>query len=277
MKKIVITLAATAAALFAVCTTNMTVNAATIDDVVATAKRYGIPEDTIQQGCNEYYANPDKYTPQSLDKAIEYIINTGNEIIEPLITTAAGNTQPITTTQTVSPSNESSSNENITSETNKTQDTTSPTLETPFERVDEKDFINMTYEQKQEYIASIPDDKKQDFVNSLSPAEYNSILKQLPTDKKLQVIDGFSKAGDEMGMNISVDEITDDSVAMSIRNDNGQLIGVASAGVIVEDTGYDYRLLFSISGILILSALAGIWFLIKKFFKDSDAENSSIK
>jgi hypothetical protein len=52
-----------------------------------------------------------------------------------------------------------------------------------------------------------------------------------------------------------------------MRNEDGELIGVANAGAIVADTGYDRSWVFKTAGLLFLAAAAGVFFLIKKCFR----------
>lgn len=274
MKKYFARLAASAAVLCGIFAGSLTANAATVDDVAAVARQYGYPEDFIQQGYSLYYADPDKYTSAHFDEAIATIVNGGEALLQqyfPGYTTAppanGGSSQTVTTTT-------GSGNQQGTASSTQTGSNTNPSG-AGFDRISEQDFINMTYDEKKAYIAGLSDENRQLFMDSLSPAELKSMMSQLPTDKKLEQVSSMAQAGEELGMNISVDELTDDKLSLQIRDENGTLVGVAAAGVTVEDTGYDYRLLFSVSGMLMIAAIGGFIFVARKCFdkKEIGAEN----
>lgn len=281
IKKTLIKFGAAVAFICGICAAGTTANAATIDDVAATARRLGFPESVIQQGYNQYYADPDAYTPEDLDYYISYLIDYENEIKEKLgISTA-----PVETTATAA------NTDNVPSQTTTVQpagdsdtDPDSPNAE-PADSgqsqtdvrggLTDTDFINMTLDEKRNFISTLSPDDQQKFFNTLSPDELKSIVKQLPTDDKAAVIDTFVKAGNAMGINVTVDNISDDTISMSMRNDKGELVDIASVGVIVEDTGYDYRGIFALSGALILAAAGGLWLVIRRCFGNAEtgAEN----
>lgn len=273
MKKLFVQLAASAAVMCGIFAGALSANAATVDDVAAVARQYGYPEDFIQQGYNMYYAEPDKYTSEHFEQAIATIINGGEELKQqyfPDYTTppvsGEGTTQIVTTTaptqggstQVTTPSSSGNAHSGVS-----------------FDRISKEEFINMTYDEKKAYIASLTEQQAQEFMNSLSPEELKSMMSQLPTDQKLEQVDTMAQAGDKLGMNLSVDEITDDKLSLQIRDEDGTLVGVAAAGVTVEDTGYDYRLLFSVSGMLIVAAVGGLLLVARKCFgkQEIGAEN----
>ena len=243
-------------------------SAATIDEVASTARSLGFPESYIQQGYNQYYEDPSLYTPDVLDDAIAYLYNYESEIKSKLgisdapeasVTTAADNKSDQTVTQTNVPDNkkdDSSASAAI------------PNKPTPDE------FINMTLDEKRDYVSTLTPEQQQQFFNGLSADELKSIVKQLPSDDKVDVMDTFIQAGEAMGIKVTVDEINNDGISMSMRNNKGELIDVAAVGVVIEDTGYDYRGIFALSGALILAACAGLWFVIKKCFgREAEDEN----
>lgn len=267
IKKTLIKIGTAAAIICSVCTVGITANAATVDDVANTARRLGFPESVIQQGYNQYYADPDAYTPEDLDYYISYLIDYENEIkeklgisttpVETTTATAAGTTEVSSQTTTVQPAEPDQSQTDIRG------------------GLSDTDFINMTLDEKQNYISSLSPEDQQKFFNTLSPDELKSIVKQLPTDDKAAVIDTFVKAGNAMGINVTVDSISDDTISMSMRNDKGELVDIASVGVIVEDTGYDYKGIFALSGAFILAAAGGLWLIIRRCFENAEtgAEN----
>ena len=273
MKKLFVQLAASAAVLGCCMFAGaMSANAATIDDVITAARQSGYPEELIQQGVNMYYAEPDKYPPETLDTAISSMKSGQTEILDDyfgegfsdyinsLVTTTSENNNEETTqtvTTTVSTQGGSLTTTPSSSENNSGLS---------FERISKEEFINMTYEEKKAYIASLSTEQAQEFLNSLSPEELRSMMSQLPSDKKLEVVDNMAQVSETLGMNVTVDNITDEELSLSVRDDEGTLVGVAAAGVVVEDTGYDYRLLFSISGMLVIAAAGGLVFVARKCF-----------
>ncbi len=299
--------AAVSAVLFsAVSVMSIGSSAATIEDVASTARGLGFPENIVQQGINEYYADPDSYTEADLDDAISYLYQYEKELKEQLGITdtpqTPDETQPETqpetqgdtenSTLTQQPSQEqtqgqtqgqsatkpngssdgSSNNNNNNQGGNSNTSVSAPSIPN---RIEPDKFINMTLDEKRDYISSLPAEQQTDFFNSLSPEELNSVVKQLPTDDKAQVMQLFIEAGEGMGVNLTVDEMSDDKISMSMRNKNGELVDVASVGVIVENTGYDYRGIFALSGGLLLLAVGGTWLLVRKCFgkKESTAED----
>lgn len=262
MKKFIVCLAASAAVIGGVLSGSLSANAATIDEVAAVARQYGYPEDVIQTGITMYYTEPEEYPPEKLDKAIEAIQNGCEELIQEYFpgftmpSSGNGNTGQTVTTTTSSGNGSNSS----------TSTSNGNSSGTVIDRISEEEFINMTYEEKKAYMAGFSDEELAQFIASLSPAEYKSMMSQLPTDQKLNIVDSMAKAGDAMGMNLTVDEISDDKLSFSVRDDNGQLIGVAAAGIIVEDTGYDYRILFSVAGVLLVAAAGGLIFVVRRCF-----------
>lgn len=253
IRKMMIKLAATATIIFSVCAAGVTAHAeTTVDDVAETARKYGLPESLIQQGYNEYYADPDTYNSDDFDYAIDYIEKYHQDILDKF--------------------NPTTSNPN---EESKEQTTTTTGNSGSEDRISESEFINMTLEQKQDYVGSLPQEQQEAFLNSLSPDELKSIVKQLPTDDKVVVMDSFVKAGEAMGVKVTIDELSDDTISMTMRNKNGELIDVASIGVIVEDTGYDHRRLISLSAVLIFAAIGGIWLIVRKCFINKKTEGKN--
>ena len=286
IKKFLIKLGIATFSLCILCSAGIIVNATTVDDVAAVARQYGLPESVIQQGYNEYYANPDDYASEDFDYAIGYINQYHQEILNRFTSTttsSTGNKQE-TTTETIVPSQSTEatspnldtsipSGSNSGSSSGSTGNSSSSSGSSS--SITESDFINMTIEEKQNYVSSLPEDQQENFLNNLSADELKSIVKQLPTDDKAAVADTFIQAGEALGVRVTVDEITDDSISMIMKNKDGELIDVATVGVIVEDTGYDYRKIFSVSALMVLAAIGGLWFVVRKCFntKSTEAEN----
>lgn len=260
---------AAAVSVCGICLTAFNSHAASIDDVASVARSLGFPESYIQQGYNQYYENPDKYTPEVLDSAISQLYGYEEQLKEQL-GISGGNVPTTAPAATEAPTEFSGTNSTQPSQETTTataaNETTSNNISVS-DRPDKKDFINMTLEEKRAYIATLSPEEQQAFFSTLSPEELKSIVKQLPSNDKLDVVDSFVKAGDAMGIKVTVDDINGNDIKMSMRNENGELIDVASVGVVVENTGHNYTKLYSISAAMILSAFGGLGLVIKKCFR----------
>ena len=143
-----------------------------------------------------------------------------------------------------------------------------------FTRISSARFIALSYEDKQLYIGTFTPEQQKIFLANLTPEEYKSMMKQLPADKKLEVINGLSDITDDLGMTITVDEISDDSMKINMKNSDGELVAVGQAGAAtIENTGYDRRLFFGLCAAFIGAALAGLIVLMKRSFGNTGAEN----
>lgn len=226
--------------------------AATVDDVARVAREYGYSEDMIQQGYNNYYADPDKYTSEDFDYAIQQIIEAGGDVY----TTAPQiPTTPPTTTTTAPPSSDNGSGNNQQNNSNGTI-----TLQmgdgSTFTRMSTSDFIKLSYDEKMNYIRTFTPEQQQIIYDNLTPEERRSILKQLPVEQKAEYVESMVKFAETFDINVSVEEISDDNISLAMRNEEGELVGMANAGTLVEDTGYDRRGIFAFSAALI--AFAGV-------------------
>ena len=280
-KKHLIHITAAAVTVFSLIGNAFSAYATTIDDVAEVARSYGYSEDLIQQGYNKYYENPKLYDSDDFDMAIERLHEAGHQLV------TTGPQDPQITTQPPSDITTTSATTSIivTTDINGstvTQIVTSPPEEkndhsgeivltmpdgSTFTRMSTADFIKLTYDQKMAYLRTFTPAQQQVFIDNLTPEEYRSMLKQAPQETKINVVDELSKAAGAMGMNITINEISDDSISVAMRNEDGELIGVANAGAIVADTGYDRSGVFKTAGLLFLAAAAGIFLLIKKCFK----------
>ena len=243
-------------------TIGLTSNAATVDDVAEAARSYGYSEAQIQAGYNAYYENPEKYPPEVLDMVIERIHASGAQIIATapqvpadIVTTTTIAQTPTEVQQQITTSTEPQLTESI---------TLTASDGTTFTRISREEFINMDYDDKMAYVHSFTQAQQQAIIDDLSPEEYKSLIKQSPVDQKMQIIGKISEAAEEMGINITVDEITDDSLTVAMRNDDGELLNVSTAGNAVEDTGYDRRGLFLFSAALICIGIFAAYFLMRR-------------
>lgn len=254
--------------------------ATTIDDVAEVARQLGYPESTINEAYARYYDNPDDYTSEDFDVAIAYLYETKDNIL----TTGVQNPQPVTTTTTATtattpPTNNETSGagESTPADTNNdVQPNTSSdgiTLQTEsgeeITRIDPQEFIDMSYDDKMNYIRNFTPEQQQVILDNLTIAERKSLMKQLPVEQKAEVVNSMVNFGETFDINISVDEISQDNISLSMRNGEGELVGTINAGEIVEDTGYDRKgiLLLSAGLITFAGVLAGI---VSKLFRTGD-------
>ena len=289
--------AATACSLM---TFSMSAGATTVDDVAETARKYGYSEEYIRQGYERYYEDPDLYTSDDFDYAIQKLEEAGSQLVttapqDPNAYTATSDTQvttvpaseaPVTTsiaivtneagstvtsivTQApadVNSGKSGSSGQNGGQSSSSGEITYKTSDGTTFTRMSRADFIKLSYADKMAYLRTFTPEQQQIIINDFSPEEYRQMLKQAPSTTKMDVVDELSKAADVMGMNITVNEISDDSVSIAMRNDKGELIGVATAGNRVEDTGYDRRGIYAVAALIVTAAGAGMIILKKKCF-----------
>ena len=288
-------------------------NAATIDEVAEVARKYGISESYIQAGYNNYYQNPDKYTSEDFDNAIACLELYGEDSEQAIMdyfgvtsiakttttalqSSANKTTSIITSTTTVASSssntngnssnNSSSSNNtsgnssNNSSSSNNTSgngsNNSSGNLDDDLRPISVAEFIKMTLEEKKEFINTLSDDEKAVFLGSLTNEERNSIIKALPTDTKIDILSNFIDAGNSMGLNMQIEDLENDKLSMSIRDDEGKLIDVSNVGVTVADTGYDYKLFALIGGAVILASLLGFYLIFKKLSAEENAEENNV-
>lgn len=240
----------------------LSADCATVDDCAEVARSYGVSESAIQSAYNAYYANPEAYTSEDFDMVIQTLHLYGTDsdkaikayfgITDTPDTPSEPSEEPVQTETTVSESSQAGA---VTTETTTKSETNT-------------DFINMTIDQKAEYINSLPESERGAFIENLSTEERNSIIKQLPIDDKTELLSRFAEAGEQMGLNMTIDEITNDSVSLSVRNDEGVLVDQSSMGVIVEDTGYDYRMIFAFVSAGIIASATGIYLIYRKISKD---------
>ena len=235
---------------------SFTANATTADDVAAVARSYGYSEEDIQAGYNEYYSHPEDYPSERLDRAIAKLHEAGRQIV----TTGPQSSDPVivTTTASAPDGNESPATPQSSGITLTASDGTT------FTRISREEFIKMSYQQKMAYISSFTPAQQQAIIDDLSPEEYRSLMKQTPAEQKVQIVGTLSEAAEEMGLNITVDEITDDSLTLAMRNDKGELVNVSTAGASVEDTGYDRRGILAFAGILIGLSISAVIVLMKR-------------
>ena len=268
-KKAIAVLGTTIAA-FAACT--LTASAATEEEFIAACRAQGLPELAIQSGLN-YIHNEGKTSPEDYDYYIECLTVYEDEIwanIEDIFGIPRETTTPAATTTVVTTTGPNGETEPTTTTT------TTTTAITENAGIDDgvKDWgitsaqwINMTLDEKIAFVNSLPEADRATFLYSLNADERVSIIKQMSTDNKVNIVGTLTDIGKEMGLNITVDELTGDSLTLSVRDDDGTLVDVSSVGTGVEDTGISYKGLISCAVGLMLAAGAGITVLARKLKK----------
>lgn len=252
----------------------MNTNAATIDELSEKARSMGFPEEMIQAGYNQYYESPELYPPEIIDSYIVMINDMTDEMIQKLVEENGfkmdGEKIPVVTSYV--PAASSDSSQTVPAAQEEPADPNSDPIEytmpdgSVFTRVSVNEFAAMTLDEKRAYIASFTDEQQTVIIQNLSPEEYKSLLKQLPVDDKADIINQAAAITDGMGMSLTVDELTDDNLTMSMRDENGKLVAVGSVKDKVADTGYDRRGILALASALVLIGSAGTAVMAKKCF-----------
>ena len=254
-------LAVLPAAVCAVCCLTMHAAAeGSIEDVYAAMRRIGMPETMIQNAKNQYETVPHdengmeikgQYLPYDVwaemvilqedeiwNKVGEQFGVSGPEIRKAMQTTAPP------AAQSADP------------EPTKTEPVTYPEPEKP--------FINMTLEEKQAYVAALPEDQRAAFLASLSTSERNSIIKQMDTGSKADIASSFISLGEQLGMHISVDQLGEDGISYSVRDGEGDLIDSTSVGASVDETGWNMTVpVFGSCGVILLAVGGLTWISLR--------------
>lgn len=276
----------------------VSVFAATPEDAAALARSLGIPESFIQAGWNRYYEDPELYPPELIDSYMETLRSMNQEMLDQLIsenggtpsspstpsaTTSAGQNQQSTTTTAAQSGNGNTSGGNgntaggsgNSSNGNSSADDkiilTMPDGST-FERISAKEFAAMTLDEKRAYIATFTPEQQQVFLANLSPEDYKSLMKQLPIENKAEIIDEMAGITEQLGLTLSVDELTDNDIVLSMKDKDGKLVAVNAARDSVASTGYDRRGILAVALSLVTVGIAGAVVAVRKSFR-KNAEN----
>lgn len=136
------------------------------------------------------------------------------------------------------------------------------------ETVTDQEFTKMPLKDKISYVNSLSDEERTAFLESMSNDARNSILKEMDTDKQLEMIATMIESSDALGLNFSLDSISDDAVVISARDEDGNLVDVTTLGNSVEETGIAYTIPVLLGGGAILLACAGfgavLWYTDRK-------------
>lgn len=250
----------------------LTVNAVTVEDVWNEALAYGYPEEMVRDYYNlarAEYTDESDWNEENLQRAIDEIRNHGQ-----YLTTGPQVSQQVVTTTTAIPATDPEVPDTSAPESTDPPITLTMADGTTFTRISKKEFISLSYDDKQAYIATFPPSQQQFIIDNLSPEERRSLLKQLPMDKKLETIDGMAGVMEEFGINLTVQDINDNTVKLTLRDENGVLVGQSSIGSdIVENTGYDRRLVYGAAVGLFIIALAGTFLVTRRYSPKERASN----
>lgn len=276
----------------------MSANAATPEEAAALARSMGLPESLIQAGWNKYYENPELYPPELIDSYMATLRGMNQEMIdqllidsgfapsatpEPAVTTAAPQQSQgkVTTTVPVADNNSSENsgnNDNSSSGNNSSGGNQSSgqskddkiTLTLPdgstFDRISSKDFAAMSLDEKRGYIAGLTPEQKDAFLGNMSPEDYKSLLKQLPLDNKADIIQDMADVTSQLGLTLSVDELTEDNIILSMKDEDGKLVALSAASDTVAATGYDRRGILALAAALAVVGIGGTAVAVKKSF-----------
>lgn len=224
------------------------VSAATEEDVFAAMAEAGLSEAFIQDARNRFRNEPHDETGMTIngqyrtyEEWAQYIRENGGAAIYQLIADAMGVDVEVLAL--------------IYGEIQVPEDYV-PSVE------QEKPFAEMTLEEKRAYVDSLPEEERAVFLASLSPEERNSILKQLDPELKQEAAGALIELGEEMGMNIAVEDV--DELRFSVRDDEGNLIDSAGFGLTVDPTGWDTTVPVLLGAAMILTASGGILWMIRR-------------
>lgn len=254
--------------------------AITVDDVAQKAREVGFPEEQVQLGYN-YWATGD-YTEADLEAAYAELCKydtQANEKIDSIFDTPAQTptnppaTEPDRTgddsTSSSSGAGTSSSSGNSSSSSGNSSSSAGTTSSTASDStVSSTDFINMTLDEKIVYVNTMTPEDKEAFLNNLTPAERNSIIKQMNINDQADLLQGYIDAAKGMNMNIAVDSISEQGIAVTIRDNEGMVVDkTAMGGVTIDETGISYDGLLagtSAAALLAVAGFAGLYFYLRR-------------
>ncbi len=289
MKKKIFGLLTGAALILSLSAAPISANAATPEEAAALARSMGIPESLIQAGWNKYYEDPDMYPPELIDSYMatlrgmnqdminQLIIENGGSISTPqtlATTTSAQSSSENTVTTPASSGNTSEggngSSENSSSSSKGDKITLTLPDGSTFDRISSKEFSAMSLDEKRAYIASLTPDQKTAFLSNMSPEDYKSLLKQLPIENKTDIIDGMADITNQLGLTLSVDELTDNNLVLSMKDQDGKLVALSAVSDTVAATGYDRRGILALAAALTSLGLFGTALVVKKSFGNKE-------
>lgn len=249
-------------------------SASTVSDVIAAAYAVGIPAQYVQEGIAMYGGG--NYTSEQCDQAIASIYSYQGRVDELLEdyfgvpSNGGGNNNNASDSNSGSNNSNSSDNNNSGSNSggnsgssgnnsNSSSNSNSGNNGGPSGDSDgSKSFTDMTLDEKIDYVNQLPAEERSNYISNLTTEERNSFIKQLPVSDKAAVLNEFLGVGDSLGLHFTVDEMTNDSVVVSVRDKDGKLIDVSAMGVTVEETGKSYTTPITIAALLAGGGICGV-------------------
>ncbi len=250
-------IAAAAACLTACVCCAPAASAATLEDVAEAARAMGYPELCIQEGIN--YCQTSNYTPEQYDQIVAAVYENNDEIWN-VIYQEYGIEAPAETES-------SSSGADETENSGESADPAQPQFS-----ITTTEFLALSMEEQKAFLQSLTAEEQSAFLGSLTPQERNAILKQLSTDAKAQVLSQMVEAGASMGLHFTVEELTDESLTLSVRGEDGTLVDVSSVGIVVDDTGISHTGLILGAGAVLLLSAGGLLLLSLRTKKEQTYE-----
>lgn len=231
----------TAAAAGLLCTALLPLHAAasSVEDVYAAMRRIGLPESMVQEAKIQYQNTEHDENGMSINgNYFTYDVWADMvELYEDEIWNEVGNQFGVT---------KEAIKEAAAAEPEDTPAQTDP------------EFVQMTLEEKQAYVAAMPEEERASFIAGLSTAERNSIIKQMSADSQANIASGFIALGEQLGMHVSVDQLDGSGINYSVRNSDGTLIDVSTVGTGVDDTGWNTTVPVLSACAMILGAVGGV-------------------
>lgn len=249
-------------------TAPVSAESASVDDVFQALENAGMPDAFIQDTRNLYQTAPHDENGMELngqyrsyDEWVAIINQDGAVTIMSAIADAFG-----------IPAEELLEHYNMQTQPPESgQDTPVTTTEFVPSVEPEQPFADMTLDEKRAYIAGLPEDERAAFLANLTPEERNSILKQLEPEKKEQIVGGLIEIGQEMGLNVTVENI--DDLRFNVRDENGTLIDAAGFGLTVDPTGWNTTVPVLAGSGMILLSLGGLMLLYRMTGKQEDTQH----
>ena len=221
------------------CCGSFSVSAYTADDIAEKARESGWPETLIQTGYNQWSSG--NYSQSDLDETYQSILNYNEQSME-FICNSLG----------VDPELVKKKMEEDSAE--------EPEIEPDFQYLSDSEFINLSMEQKQNYLNSLTPEQQAVFLAGLSPEARNSILKQLPAEDKATIMQDYVDTAENLGVHVTVDEITNEEISVTVRNQDGVVIENTGVGVVIDETGISHTIPLCVSGFGILLSVTGfLW------------------
>ncbi|MCQ2435071.1 MAG: hypothetical protein MJ062_07525 [Oscillospiraceae bacterium] len=267
MKRFLKTLGISVCAAAACAAFSISAAAKDINDVCSALREIGIPEYAVQECMNYYYTCRHDENGTYDDKGNYYLyddlydaVYDNQEAVKAVIAKQFPAAPAVVTTTTVTTPvpavSGSEGGEQPAVSTSSTPATPAPTAQKP--------FSSMTLDEKKAYIGAMNEAERKKFLDSMTVDERNSIIKQMPADDKAEIAQIFIDTMKMMGFSMTVDDISDDKMDISVRNSDGVLIDSSSLGTTVEDTGWDLRLPFAIAASTLLISVGGlVWMAMR--------------